>query len=513
MNQIEQFKNANFLTETFSSLIPILTVITTSMSLMNTLQMVMTSLRKKDSSALTQQISKEGSKTAVQTGGMIAGIIDAFKSGGIPGIIAGIATAISVVAMIASVAGIAIGGISAAVKSAKAKDDSAETAAKEINDLSNSIYKLQEKANAISQITSSFDSLDNKIIQTNKDVEEMSSLLEQAADKLDDDVEDDENIGYGEGISEKEYYQQLDDNSKREFLDQIEQEARTEAKQKRDEQIDYFRNNSDLLNENTTNAEIKKAQTSIYANAVYNLQDYIDTLKDAEGVNSETASAIETMTEAMIRQANLSDALDFADDENQVKALVNQIKDLEIQVEDAKGELQDISTAEILTSDDYGIRDKARAFNELKQELGESSEEYQLFAAAYKDYETFAEMGDDVLKMVEYLELSIDEIDQLGTSYKTLKSYGLDMSEEAFKNSITGAGGVLDTLAKTGGDVESTVKRVFGTVLSSADDYEKTYNAIVNSLSAVLSRGMLNMGQDITKLKNTVNGFYEKATE
>ena len=391
--------------------------------------------------------------------------------------------------------------------------DSAEEDAKKVNELSNEIYKLQEKANAIDQITSSFDSLDNKIIQTNKDVEEMNSLLEQAADKLDDDVEDDEDIGYGKGISEKEYYQGLDAQSKREFLDQIEEEARTEAKQKRDEQVNYFRNNADLLNEKTNNSEIKKAQTSIYANAVYNLQDYIDTLKEVEGVSTETAAAIETMTEAMIREANLSDALGFADDEDQVKALVNQIKDLEIQVKDVKGELQDISTAEILTSDDYGIRDKARAFNELKQELGESSEEYQLLAAAYKDYETFAEMGDDVLKMVEYLGLSIEDINQLGQSYKTLKSYGLDMSEEAFKNSITGAGGVLDTLAKTGGDVESTVKQVFRTVLSSADDYEKTYKAIINSLSSVLSRGMLNMGQDVTKLKNTVNGFYEKATE
>lgn len=391
--------------------------------------------------------------------------------------------------------------------------DSAEEDAKKVNELSNEIYKLQEKANAINQITSSFDSLDNKIIQTNKDVEEMNSLLEQAADKLDDDVEDDEDIGYGKGVSEKEHYQGLDAQSKREFLDQIEEEARTEAKQKRDEQINYFRNNADLLNENTNNAEIKKAQTSIYANAVYNLQDYIDTLKEVEGVSTETAAAIEKMTENMIREADLAEALNYADYEAKVAALVDEVKDLEIQVKDTNGELQDISTAEILTSDDYGIRDKVRAFNELKQELGESSDEYELLAAAYKDYETFAKMGDDVLKMVEYLELSIDDINQLGKSYKTLKSYGLEMTEEAFKESITGAHGVLATLEATGGDVESTVKQVFGAALSAADNYEKTYNAIVNSLSSVLSRGMLNMGQDVTKLKNTVNGFYEKATE
>lgn len=392
--------------------------------------------------------------------------------------------------------------------------DKTEDDAKEINKLSNEIYKLQEKANAINQITTSFDDLDNKIIQTNKDIEEMNSLLEQAGDKLSDEISDDKDIGYGKGVSEKEHYQGLVGNkAKRDFLDQVEAQARIDAKEKRDKQIETFRNNSELLNENTANAEVKKAQTSIYANAVYNLQDYIDKLKETENMSSETASAIEKMTQAMIEEADLDMALDFADYEDQVADLVNQVKDLEVSVKDTNGELKDISAAEILTSDDYGIRDKANAFNELKQTLGESSEEYKLLATAYKDYETFAKMSDDVLKMVEHLELSIEDINQLGKSYKTLKSYGLDMSEEAFKNSITGAGGVLDTLAKTGGDVESTVKQVFRTVLSSADDYEKTYNAIINSLSGVLSRGMLNMGQDVTKLKNTVNGFYEKATE
>jgi hypothetical protein len=36
---------------------------------------------------------------------------------------------------------------------------------------------------------------------------------------------------------------------------------------------------------------------------------------------------------------------------------------------------------------------------------------------------------------------------------------------------------------------------------------------LVKSFSNLVSVGMLNMGQNITKLKNTVNGFYEKAAE
>lgn len=442
---------------------------------------IIKTIRLAQSMANAQEAAESTRNSLIKMAGAATGL-------GVPGLI--IAAALMAMAGIAAIGGI-VGGIS------KQKESTEE----KVNKLSNEIYKLQEKANAINQITTSFDNLDNKIVQTNKDIEEMNSLLEQAGDKLSDE-------------GEKEHYQGLVGNkAKRDFLDQVEAKARTDAKAKRDEQIQIFRSNPELLNEQTTDAEIKKAQTSIYANAIYNLQDYIDKLKETENMSSETASAIEQMTQAMIEQADLDKALDFADYEGQVEDLVNQVKDLEVSVKDANGELKDISTAEILTSDDYGIRDKVDAFNKLKQALGESSEEYKLLATAYKDYETFAKMGDDVLKMVEYLELSIEDINQLGKSYKTLKSYGLDMSEEAFKESITGANGVLDTLAKTGGDVESTVKQVFRTVLSSADSYEKTYNAIINSLSGILSRGMLNMGQDVTKLKNTVNSFYEKATE
>ena len=200
----------------------------------------------------------------------------------------------------------------------------------------------------------------------------MNSLLEQAGDKLSDEIGDNEDIGYGKGVSEKEHYQGLlGDKAKRDFLDQVEAKARKEAKEKRDEQIEIFRNNPELLNENATNAEVKKAQTSIYANAIYNLQDYIDKLKEIENMSAETASAIEQMTQAMIEEADLDKALDFADYEAQVADLVNQVKNLEISVRDANGEFKDISVAEIITSDDYGIRDKVDAFNELKEEFGE----------------------------------------------------------------------------------------------------------------------------------------------
>jgi hypothetical protein len=74
-------------------------------------------------------------------------------------------------------------------------------------------------------------------------------------------------------------------------------------------------------------------------------------------------------------------------------------------------------------------------------------------------------------------------------------------------------GGILDTFTKTGGNVKATIDQLFGSYLSGAENYVEAYNSLVNVFSNLVGKGMLNMGQNITKLKNTVNSFYEKAAE
>ena len=456
---------------------------------------IIKTIRLAQSMANAQEAAEGTRNSLIKMAGAATGL-------GVPGLI--IAAALMALAGIAAVASI-VGGIS------KQK----ETTEEKVNNLSNEIYKLQEKANAIDQITSSFDSLDNKIIKTSKDIEEMNSLLDQAADKLSDEVGDDEDIGYGKGISEKEHYQTLgSEKAKREFLEQIEKEARNEAAKKRRTQIDLLRSNSELLNENTTNNEIKKAQSVLYANATYNLQNYIDKLKDTKKISNEVASSVEKMASAILDESNLQQAFSFADNPQKVEALVNRIKDLTLNATDASGELKEISTAEILTSDDYGITTKVEAFEQLKEALGEGSEAYKLLASAYQEYSVFAEMSDDVLQMIDNLEISIDDINKLGEAWKTLRGAGLDIDEETWKKMVTDAeGGILDTFAKTGGNVKATIDQLFGSYLSGADDYVEAYNSLVNVFSNLVGKGMLNMGQNITKLKNTVNSFYEKAAE
>ena len=103
--------------------------------------------------------------------------------------------------ILAALVGIAI---ATAVSNAQKYEKSAEGTAEKINDLSAEIYKLNEQAQAIDNITNSFDKLDKKLIKTKEDLAEMNSLLEKGSEIMDDDVEEDEDKGFGKGVSEKD---------------------------------------------------------------------------------------------------------------------------------------------------------------------------------------------------------------------------------------------------------------------------------------------------------------------
>jgi hypothetical protein len=138
-------------------------------------------------------------------------------------------------AILATLCGIAI---ATAVANTQKYEKSAEGTAKKINELSNEIYKLNEQKVAIDNITNSFDKLDNKLIKTKEDLEEMSELLKQASEQMNsDDVDDKDNEGFGKGVNEKEYYESLSDKGKREYLDSKQQQLDVDLRNKRNEQI------------------------------------------------------------------------------------------------------------------------------------------------------------------------------------------------------------------------------------------------------------------------------------
>ena len=60
---------------------------------------------------------------------------------------------------------------------------------------------------------------------------------------------------------------------------------------------------------------------------------------------------------------------------------------------------------------------------------------------------------------------------------------------------------------ENGESIQDAIYQVFGEL----DD--ETYTKFVNAYSKAMGTGVLNMGQNIESLKNTINSFYEKAME
>ena len=417
-------------------------------------------------------------------------------------------------AILATLVGIAI---ATAVSSANKYEKSAEGTADRINELSNEIYKLNEKANAINNITGSFDKLDNKLIKTNADLKEMSSLLDQAADKLDDDIEEDEDIGYGEGVSEKDYYESLQtDKAKREFLDQVEKNARTKANEKRTEQINKIKNmdaseRKKFLSEDVTDAEILQAQDAIYALNNNELYEHIDALKESGKMTSAEASAVESLTQSILENMSAEEAWAYAKDDNgkKVQALVNQLRGLKIEAKNAAGEVVKINVAEALMTDDYALIDQVEAYKDALEELEKLGDQAALdaFKESFKQFETFAEYDDSVLEFIDSVGLSIDELNKLYGSWESLQKAGVEITQEEFEGKFDE---YLQLLAVTQGDVLAATEAVFGEYL---DDSEDALNAFITAYGDLVQVGILNMGQNMDKVKNSINNFYEKALE
>ena len=302
-----------------------------------------------------------------------------------------------------------IAGITAAINAHH--KNTADGTAEEVNRLSNEIYKLNEKANAIKQITSAYDELDGKIIKTKKDQEELNSLLEQAADKLSTETYNSKKKAdkagaayYGEGVSEQDYYNSLStDREKKKFLDSLEAETDRQIKIRQQEQINEVKKLSNkrkavFFNENTTNTLIKQAQSAFYAIANSNLYDRIDAMTD---VTEEEAAAIESVTQAMIANLSVREAYDYANNPEKVQAIIDKLKDLEqIQIK-VNDRMEDVSASEILNSDDFNLKDKVNAYEAAAKALEDIDEAYDALKTEYKQYQLFAEMSDDVLDFID----------------------------------------------------------------------------------------------------------------
>ena len=486
---LEQLQNTQGLFSVLGGVLSILTPIFTVMQLINIAQATFLKLKKKEPSAYAKSTKAAATEATTKSTGMFAGIVSAFSSMGVPGIIAGIALATVLVAALGV-------GIAAACGAFNVKKEEVSTADR-INDLSTEIYKLQEKANALNEITTSFNELDDKLIKTNEDLKEMNSLLEKAADSLSDE--------------EKEVYNSLQtEQEKIDYLERIERESRQQIYAKNNQIVDEITSMSNsgkaaFFDEDTTDPEVIKAQSAV--RAVNNTQLYkqIDKMKEANELNEEEAAAVEAVTQALFDEMNAEENWQYAQDTTgqSIERLIKKIREQQIALEDGS----EISAATILNSEDYTLKEQVQAFKEIEKSLQGDTVALQALRDSYQHLVTFTSMNPIVLDFIENKNLSTDQINNMYSAWKTLQKEGIDISQEVFETRFSR---YLEVLAETNGDALTATREVFYDYL---DGSEKTLNAFINAYGNIVEKGILNMGQSIEKTKNTINGFYEKAME
>lgn len=443
-------------------MISLMTVISTIQSAINAKKAASISLTKKETAEETKGLLPKVS-------GMFAKVVGAFSSGSIPGVIAGIALATA----LATALGV---GIAASMGAFNGGSQASKTA-DEVNNLSNEIYKLENKARALDTVTKSYNDLDNQIIKTQKDQDKMNELLDQAADKLDEE--------------EQKAYKALATNEQRiRYLEAIQSKAEQDANKKRQEQLNKINQLSpneraNFLDPNSTDSDILTAQSAIYAINNAKLYDFVDGLEDAQ-------EGVEKLAQSLLSQLSPAEALAFANTPDKIKDLVKTLNNANIQL--SNGENAGVAT--VLTSDDYSVVDKVKAYREALDSLDDSMKE--TFKTVYSDIEVFSNFSSSVLEFIDSSGVSIDNINAIG---KAIQKLGYNSEESADKLQY------LFGLIADGTDIQDAIYTTFGDI--SDEDYKK----FINAYQSAMGTGVLNMGQNIEGLKKTINSFYEKAQE
>ena len=437
--------------------------------------------------------------TPIKTLGVL--FVNLFKSIklGIKGIAAAINNAGGIVAVISAIINVALiawTAISTLVNWIQQIVPSAENSAKAINTLSNEIYTLNERITTIDSAIDTFDELDNKIIKTTEDVEAMNDALASAADKLTEE--------------QQETYNSLTTNAaRRDYLKSISDATREDANQKRQEQLDEWNNamsrgyGNDMLT--SSDSEMISARDALYAINNSRLYDAVDKMTD---LTEKERDAVEDLAQSILEAVDAKTALSYANS-NYSETLAKTLS----QLEDIKTSTNEYASAnEILTSDDYALKDRVKAYQQVAQALRDDEEALKAFTDTYSQYEVFAKMGDDVLDFIEKVGLSIDDINDLYAAAEKLRKAGVAITDQDYQSRFDD---LLEALADSNGDIATAIETVFGDYLSQfqkgTEDYIDAYNAFINTYADLTAVGMLNMGQNLEALKNQVNNFYEKA--
>lgn len=419
----------------------------------------------------------------------------AIAAGGATGGMPGLAIAAAIIAAL----GLASVGIYAALKAAGAFDSQAQKDAKAIDELSNQLYIMTKRSEAISTVITTIEDLDSNLIKTKEDAEALTEALAGIADSLSGDVEDNlMNVG---NISEQEFYKNLTEAEQTQFLK------------------DYY----DLLNTLQYNKDRELSQvlarTDFSTNSNARLSARSEAKRTAYRVldNSNLTS-----TEAKNRRVMLESIIESASDDTLKKIMFNDEQMAKILERLSSIKIEDGSIAsDVLIDKDATLEDRTEAFEALKDALVDMPDVLEAIGQAYNEFKIFSAMDDAVLRLINNLDITNEELNDLYKSYNTiantLKNNGYGtlfsdlLSESDYQDKLMNE--LLPQLTRNNQNFADAVKTAFGDVLEglTADEYEEVYSAILNQIANAIAVGILNIGQNVDKLQNTISSIYSTA--
>lgn len=234
--------------------------------------------------------------------------------------------------------------------------------------MSNEIYTLNQTATSLENVISKFDDLDNKVLKTKKDIEDMTSLLDSAGDSLSSE----ENAKYNQ-----ETYKNLQDNaSRRRYIELAAEYSRDEANKKRQEQLNIINGLSTseknrLLNDDTTNSAFLEAQSAIRATVNNEIYETIDALKELGIYTDEELKATEELTVAFMEETKALEALNYANNPDAVASLVS--------------ELVKLDATSVFSDESKSITERVEAFREIQQALADDAAALEALNQAYSE--------------------------------------------------------------------------------------------------------------------------------
>ena len=181
--QKAQLDSAGFLSKTFSGLLTILGSIVTVMTTITGLQTLLNVLLTKEQKERIKNFALMVKEKAIALGATLLQAAKTAFTGPFPiGLILG--------AALLAAAGVAIAAMAGAFKGEEGTDDSIAKTREELNQLQADLYNLNQARENVAKLGDEFDSLSNKIIKTEEELERLKEIGQQINDEAGREVVD-----------------------------------------------------------------------------------------------------------------------------------------------------------------------------------------------------------------------------------------------------------------------------------------------------------------------------------